>query len=259
MSDLAVLQRRFAQALKQRDSALLDGYLVMDPGRTSGRLSIYANNHEFGLEEALAAVFPAVQRLVGEACFAALARPHVQTTPMRSGNVNDYGEHFATHIETSALHRDLPWLADIARLEWLWHSLFHAEDADPRRAAVLTAIAALDDATLAQLHLGLIPAARLYASPYPALQIWRANLGQAATEVVSLDEGGVKCIGLRTGLQLQFELLGDIEYTFLDALAQQPLLAAAELALKRDPSFNLTATLARWSCCLQHPKSWSLP
>lgn len=258
MTALARLQQRFAAAVVGRDAAALDGLLAGDPAQGAARAAVYINNHHLGLREALAAIYPVVQRLLGAECFDLLARAHVSAFPKTSGNVLDYGECFADHIDATEALAGLPYLADVARLEWLRHAVGRAADCDPERSLSLASLAALDDAALAQLRLQRLPAARLYRSRFPVLQIWQSN--QAAEPApLSLDEGGVKCLVLRAGLDVQFELLGDGEFAFLDALDNYPVCAAAELALLSDPHFDLAQSLARWLSWLQHDTARSDP
>ena len=258
MNPLAQLQQRFAAAVVGRDAAALDGLLAGDPAQAAARAAVYFNNHHLGLREALAAIYPVVARLLGAECFDLLARAHVSTFPKNSGNVLDYGEYFADHIDATDALAGLPYLADVARLEWLRHEVGRAEDSDPARSLSLPNLAALDDAALARLRLQRVPAARLYRSQYPVLRIWQSNQ-DAEPAPLTLDEGGVKCLVLRAGLDVQFDVLSDAQFAFLDALDRYPACAAAELALRADPHFDLALTLARWQSWLQYDTARSKP
>ena len=258
MIALAQLQQRFAAAVVGRDAAALDGLLAGDPAHAAARTAVYSNNHHLGLREALAAIYPVVARLLGAECFDLLARAHVGTFPKTSGNVLDYGEYFADHIDATEALAGLPYLADVARLEWLRHEVGRAADCDPERSLSLASLAALDDAALAQLRLQHVPAARLYRSRFPVLQIWQSNQ-DAEPAPLTLDEGGVKCLVRRAGLDVRFDVLSDAQFAFLDALDAQSVCAAAELALHADPQFDLAMTLARWQSWLQHDTVRSQP
>lgn len=251
MIALAQLQQRFAAAVVGGDAAELDGLLAGDPAQAAARTAVYRNNHHLGLREALAAIYPVVARLLGNECFELLARDYVSTYAKPSGNVLDYGQHFADLVDATEALAGLPYLADVARLEWLRHEVGRAADSDPVRSLSLAGLAALDDAALARLRLQRVPAARLYRSRFPVLQIWHSNQ-DAEPAPLSLDEGGVKCLVRRAGLDVRFDLLSDAQFAFLDALDNYPVCAAAELALLSDPHFDLAQSLARWLGWLQH-------
>ena len=258
MIPLWQLQQRFASAVVSRHPHALHSVLAGDPVQSAARTAIYINNHHIGLREALIAVYPVTRRLVGDDCFDLLARKYVCAYAKPSGNVLDFGAHLADEIERTEAFAALPYLADVARLEWLRHQVWHAADANPATALTLAALAALDDHALAALRLQLVPAARLFQSRYPVLQIWHANQA-LQPPAVDLDEGGVKCLVARAGLELEFALLPDGDYAFLAALDELPACAAAEQALSCDPDFDLALALRRWLGWLQLRTPGSAP
>ena len=83
-----------------------------------------------------------------------------------------YGAGFADFLSAFDPARHLPYLPDVARLEWAINESYHAVDAkilDPQL------IAAVPIARYADLMFILHPSCRLVASPYPIEGIWRAN------------------------------------------------------------------------------------
>src|SRR5690349_21386061 len=84
------------------------------------RYNVYRNNVTVGLIEALAAIFPATQRITGVEFFRAMARFHVRATPPRSPLLFEYGHEFPDFIERYEYARAMPYLADIARIERAW-------------------------------------------------------------------------------------------------------------------------------------------
>ncbi len=75
--------------------------------------------------------FPAVERIVGEEFFQAMARAYVLAEPPRSPVLMDYGTTFADFIAGFAPAASLPYLPDVARIERAWREAYHAEDAEP--------------------------------------------------------------------------------------------------------------------------------
>ena len=129
------------------------------------RLRPYRETTLGALADALAAIHPVCVRLVGEDAFRQLARRCARERPSRSPDLNDYGE-LADFIEGFAPARALPYLADVARLEWALHRARHAAPGDGPTILV---------------------------SPYPIDRIWTTNQPdwEGDTEV-RLDEGGVR-------------------------------------------------------------------
>ena len=63
------------------------------------RYNVYRNNVTVSLIDALAAVYPAVQRITGVDFFRAMARFHVRATPPTSPLLFEYGRDFPAFIE----------------------------------------------------------------------------------------------------------------------------------------------------------------
>lgn len=220
------------------------------------RLQVYRNNLHASLGAALAAVYPVLTRLVGDACFRQLARGYVERHPSRSGNLHEFGAQLPAFLKTQASLCEFPYMADVAALEWSVHEVYHEADDTELDLATL---AAVDDEARMRIRLHLQLATRFVASMYPALSIWKAN--QAGAEEgtpVSLDEGGVRLLVARSAFEVEFRILGVAEDRWLRALAEGRTLAAAlESALAVDSAFDFGATLGR-HLALGSFRSWSL-
>jgi Putative DNA-binding domain len=141
-------------------------------GRTAGRYNVYRNNVTVSLIDALAAIYPAVQRITGVDFFRAMARFHVRANPPASPLLFEYGRDFPAFIEQYEYARSMPWLADTARIERAWLDAYHAADAEPLSPAVL---AALPADRLAGVIFRVHPATRIVRSRFSAMTIFAAN------------------------------------------------------------------------------------
>lgn len=208
------------------------------------RLQVYRNNFRAGLGAALEAVYPVLARLVGAAYFRALARDYVDAHPSRSGNLHEFGADLPAFLRTRAALSALPYLADVAALEWAAHEVYHEQDNAELDPVALAALAA-DDPARVRLHLQ--PATRFVGSAYPVLAIWQANQPGAGEDAgASLDDGGVHLLVARAGFEVEFRILGAAEARWLRALAEGRALGAAlEAARGVDPAFDLGAALGR--------------
>lgn len=240
MPKLAELQREFAAAVWEDRAETMAPWLR--DGRFSGArlFRIYRNNVFISLTSALAAVYPVVHRLVGEGFFKYAMDAFIRTHPPQSGNLHDFGAGLAEFLAAFPACAELGYLPDVARLEWAYHRVFHA--AAP--AFDVAALAAVPSEHYAALRFGLSPAARLIASPYPLLAIWRANQPESPDASVDLDTGGERLMVFRRDLEVEFKRLSAGEYALLAAgQLGAALQEASDAALQAEAGFDLARCL----------------
>jgi len=149
----------------------------------------------------------------------------------------------------------LPYLADVARIERAWTEAYHAPEAT---ALGPNAFAAIPTERVAEIRLDFHPSLRVVCSPFPALTIWRMNVGDGVAGPVDLESGGEDALVVRPAADVEVRSmpLGGAE--FIAALASGQSLAEATMsALGADRSFDLSANLAALigsgvfvGCCL---------
>ncbi|MBX6323250.1 MAG: putative DNA-binding domain-containing protein, partial [Rhodospirillaceae bacterium] len=195
MTALRELQAAFRAAiLAGEEDALLP--LVRPDGLSPRqRLAVYRNNTFMSLADALAANFPVVRRLVGESFFRGAARAFIRERPPRRPCLAEYGDGFADFLAAFPPARALPYLADVARLEW---AVGACERAPERPALDPQALGAVPPEERAGLRLRLDEACRLVESPFPIDRIWMANQPERdGEEVIDLGCGGGPPLGGR--------------------------------------------------------------
>ncbi|WP_157266794.1 HvfC/BufC N-terminal domain-containing protein [Azohydromonas aeria] len=246
MPALLETQRRVMDSLLQRgDPADAAALLRPTPGLDAARrLQLHRNNLFESLTAALAAVYPVTLQLVGEAFFRAMARRFIPQFPSRSGNLHAFGAELPDFIRGFEPAAAVPYLPDMAALEWALHAVYHAA---PQPALDLPALAALDAGRQAALTLQLQPCARLLASSFPVLPLWQAHQGGAAGGLDAIDwREGARLLVAQRALEVEFQRLGAGELAWLRALdAGEPLGAACGLALEAEAGFDLPAVLLR--------------
>ena len=119
----------FAAALLDPTRPCPPGLTVWDRSDPTRRLAVYRNNVLGSLVDGLVSSFPVVQALVGEDFFRAMAAMFVRVAPPCSPVLAEYGGGFANFIASFAPAGGLPYLPDIARLEFARIQAFHAADA----------------------------------------------------------------------------------------------------------------------------------
>jgi hypothetical protein len=227
---------------------------LLDPGRATPdavagpkgkaarkRYNVYRNNVTVSLIDALAAVFPATERITGTEFFRAMARFHVRATPPTSPLLFDYGHDFPEFIQSYEYARSMPWLADVARIERAWLDAYHAADAEPLSPLALASIAPerLSDTVLTP-H----PATRVLRSRFPAVSIFAANRGDGPVGRIEAT-GPEDALVTRPGLDIVVRHLPPDGAVFMTRLiAGDRLGQAAASALAESPEFDLAANIA---------------
>lgn len=240
MPSLHELQCNFSAALLARDPARLSADLVAGGAAAHERIDIYVNNLHHNAREALRAVYPVVEQLVGEAFFNYAADQYLLAYPSTSGDIQQYGGNLATFLAQFGPAASLRYLPDVARLEWLMHEVFHAADHGPLAIERLAAIAQADCTTLRFI---LNPASRLLVSAFPVSRIWQANQPDAQdSQDIDADSGGVQLLVRRSGYAVEMLPLGAAEFAMLQALVDgETVEQAYECALRVAPAFALAA------------------
>jgi len=244
VTSLRELQLAFAQALTNPPSGRAAALVAAAGIPAAQRLQIYRNNFVVSLGEALEAVFPVVQRLVGAQFFRYAARRYVNEVPSISGDIHAFGATFPSHLAELPQAHGLAYLPDVARLEWAYHEVFHAADAPPLGLECLVQV---PPDHWSSLRLAITPASALLRSPYPIVRIWQVNQEDWRGEAtVNLEEGGGDVLVLRQRGTVALSTLLRGELELLNALADgQPLERSLDAALQSDGAFDLAASLRR--------------
>jgi len=235
MPSLPELQQGFAHALRgERGTSL--------PVRARGlsaqqRLQVYRHNHESALLEALRAIYPVTERLVGEAFFATAALSYIGQNPSHSGNIQDYGGALPVFLQGYAPARELAYLHDVAALEW---RRLQTAIAPPHQPMDLKALAEVPQEMLPELRFQHQTAARAYDSRFPILSIWEFCQEADPEGELDLDQGGECVLFSRPGHDVQMRLLSPGEYAFLKVLSRGDTFGAAcAAALGQEPAFDI--------------------
>ena len=171
-------QKQFADALANR---ALPAPTLFAPCDAPARFAVYRNNSVVAALSALKAQFPTVALLIGEEAFAGLARAYADRHPPRSPILGAYGDAFARFVAEfldECGEQALPYLPDIARLDWAKIKALRAEEATPCPSSRLSR---LDPNALAATSPRLHPSLSLIVSDWPILAISRAHQAAART------------------------------------------------------------------------------
>jgi Putative DNA-binding domain len=238
---LASFETSFADALLNANRPIPRGIIAHDAAVPARRFGVYRNNVVSGLVKALKSRFPVVEKIVGEEFFVAMARVFVKAQPPRSPLLAAYGDDFPEFIAAFEPAREIPYLADTARLEAARTRAYHAADATPLGPGDF---ATLDSQALGEIRIEIHPSAEIVRSSFPIVTIWAMNSGEQ--ELAPIENWrGENALVARPYLEVQVRALPQGGAAFLLALAAgRPLGEAAEAALADDPDFDLASNLA---------------
>jgi len=237
------LQAAFAAHVMGADSANLVVAVVGDAIPAAARLRVYRHHVFESLGAALAATFPTVQALVGTDFFRGLARTFIGHALPVQPVLTEYGADFPAFIGGYEAARDLPYLADVARLDWALNLAFHAPPGGRLKAENLAAVPV---ERLPSMSIALAPGSVLVSSRYPLDRIWETSQSGVASGTVDLNSAASHLLVLRRPDDAAFVGLSAGEAAFVAALAEgMSLEGAAEAAFQADPAFDLSTSFAR--------------
>ena len=242
MLALRELQARFADSLvATEDPTLLD--LVDGDGLDArARLAVYRHHVLTTLTATLEAAYPVVCRLVDGRFFGYAADAFIRRHPPTGPCLGEYGGSFPGFLSSFPACRTLPYLPDLARLEWAIHT---GAQQSAATSLDLERLRRVDPAHMAQLCFIPDPSLSLLASPWPVDKIWKAHQEGAAEALPDLHQGGV-CLQVHAdGATVAVRVLESATFAFRDALARGLTLGeGASVAIESHPSFDLQAAIS---------------
>lgn len=233
------LQGGFHAALLDPEAPVPAGVTSWNGSDPAQRFAVYRNNVTVSLIEALGAGFPTVRAMVGEAFFRDMARVFLRAEPPTSPLLAQYGEAFPAFLDGFQPLSGLPYLSDLARLEWLRRLAFHAADAAPLPSAWFAGLGMED---LAKLRLKLHPSLQVMASLFAVHSLFAAHQGALEIEDVDPNEPE-EALVLRPGFDVFTFRLPPGGAAFFSALGRGETLEEAALLASATPGFDLSACM----------------
>lgn len=238
-------------ALRDFAHAIVKGAELHPIGHVAGlnyslatALGVYRNNYRGNLHDTLAGAYPVIEQLVGQDFFRLLTHEFIGRNPSCSGNLHHYGAEMSVLVASFEPAQSLPYLADVAALEWACHCSYFAEDAVTFDIAKL---AQIPPEHYPELLLHTNPACYLVRSPYPIAAIWHAHQPDAPGDFqIDLEAGFSNALVSR-----QDDVVFVSELSTADAAWLQEIQAGATLGkatattLEHHAEFDLQAALLK--------------
>lgn len=113
------LQQQFSDTLLYKNDQIALQIKPKEAFASDELLQIYRNNFVMGVTEALSATYQHTLALVGETFFNAVARQFILRHPPQENNMMTYGNGFSEYLDDLEQLKELPYVAEMARFEWL--------------------------------------------------------------------------------------------------------------------------------------------
>ena len=240
---LDTLQRNFASAVLDADTAAALASALLCGERAEQRLALYRGNLHATWEKTLARTYSVVRALVGAEFFAALAQRYGAEHPSATGDLNDFGAEFSRFLSAFEHTQSLPFLADVAALERHLHRAHFAADAVPLRRE---RIAALSPNELLAARFALHPACAWLQSPFPVASIWLAHQDADVALPCTLDRGEFALI-VRPQWTAQALVSRAGEIAALQAIGDgEDMDGAIAAGIRAEANFDFARMIVRW-------------
>lgn len=187
----------------------------------AARFAVYVDGYPARVTESLRETFPAVANILGEGSFAALVARYLAHVPAGERNLNYVGSALPAHLRSDKLRDDLPFLPDLAQLEWAATVCFHAKLATAFDASVCSGWR-MEDWGRARIEFQ--PGLALLRSPWPLRELRETRHVERSKIDVDLVGRPDRVLVRRQGFEVVVESIGEIE-----AEAVERLLAGAPL------------------------------
>jgi len=179
------------------------------------RMAVYAEGYQVRIREALAERFEAVRFVLGEETFRRLSAGYAAAHPSRDYNLSLAGRHLPNFLRSDPLGRELPFLPDLADLEWEVAEVFHAEWLPPLPPE---RFAGIPPERLEQVRLSFQPGLRTVRSDWPVLEIWKSRKQERSTVKLQVAGRPQSVLIRREEMKVRCELLAPAALRLLEAL-----------------------------------------
>jgi len=214
------------------------------------RLGAYAGGYPARIVEALEEAFPAISMILGAEAFRDLARRYRPQVPAGVYSLSDVGVNLPAFLHNDELAERLPFLAELAALEWAWLRAFHAFECE--RAFDPASALGWGLEEWARTRLTFQPAVAVVQSRWPILDLW--NLRETPPEQrreidLALEGRSQNVLVRRDGLRVSIDLVSSAEARLLAALLGGATLGEAieSLAELIEEPLDVTTWFAEWT------------
>lgn len=240
MQSLSDVQAQFRAAVVSRDGTV--PAMLLAPAPVAGRLEIYRRHFREALVRHIAGRFPTVEWLLGSTRMRPLAEQFVRAAPPTAPCMAEYGAGFIDALKWDPTTGDVPYIGDVAELDWL---LGGVSVAVSKPVLPIAALAAYPADRLPDCGLRLQPGTRYLKSGWPVDDLVRVRLGDQLPDRMSFvpQKVALELSGARG--QFRITRLDEPVMKFRAALAVGKTLGdAVDAGIAADAEFDFSLALA---------------
>jgi hypothetical protein len=183
--DIKVLQDDFIAGIFGGNKSPATSHVIGDDTLTAEqRFGIYKGSVHGILTQALGTMFPVCEALVGEEFFSKMCDLFVNEYPPKSSYFAEYGSDLPHFLSTFEHVKDIPYISDIARLEWARQTVWHAQD---NQDVDFSSLATLDEDQQSKVIFQLSKKMRLIQSDYRIDELWFAHQDDSDISLENID------------------------------------------------------------------------
>ena len=200
--DIKTLQSDFIEAIFGGDKSPAVSHVIGDDTLSAEqRFGIYKGSVHGILTQALGTMFPVCKTLVGDKFFDNMCDLFINEYPPKTTYFAEYGSDLPAFLSSFEHVKDIPYIVDIARLEWARQIVWHASTVE---VADFSALATLNEEQQSNVVFQLAKNMHLIESDFRIDELWFAhqpesdikfediNINQAVRLIVRKDQGSLK-------------------------------------------------------------------
>ncbi|VAW91144.1 hypothetical protein MNBD_GAMMA22-2647 [hydrothermal vent metagenome] len=221
---LRKIQQQFLDGLFSQDNnpEIISVISESGPRTTLDQFMSYRDSVIGGIIEALTVSYPVVKALVGEQFFNHISYQYIRKTPSKNPDLNCYGSDFAIFLDNLDNLQTVPYLSDVARLEWAWQKIISG---DKTKTGSLNLLATLEESAIDNIQFELSPHSSLLQSNYAIDKIWQTNQKNVTNDFDNSYNinTSVNLFIWRLDLDMKISLIEPEQYIFLKLIQHKKI------------------------------------
>lgn len=191
---------------------------ILNPqGGVSGleRLEVYAKGYIARVHESLTESFEAVGHVLGHGMFVKLAEDYAAEYPSQNYNLSLLGSNLSSFLKTYDAVKELPFLPDLAEMEWKIAEAFHTFD---RPVEGLEILSTLSGGDLEKIKIEFQPHVQIVKSEWPIWDIWHVRKEPVEKIKVDLINRPQQVLIYRNQWRVKCEAIDPVQFLLLEGL-----------------------------------------
>ncbi|MCB1385029.1 MAG: putative DNA-binding domain-containing protein [Nitratireductor sp.] len=242
MTSLADLQQRLQQDILHRGTASLASIRAPEGINKAGRLGVYQNAYKLRLVEILSGEYDGLWAYMGDKAFWRMADRYIDACPSSHPNARYVSNRLAEFLATDPRYREMPALADLARLEFAIEWAFDSPDAD---RATMETLAALPPERIGDMVLTFAPQVQLITTATNTIDLLPALRAKQTPPALEIAEAPRKVLVWRQEFVSKYREPAAEEAMLIEqALAGKPFATLCEMAAVMDDADTAAGRVA---------------